>query len=288
MAIKDRSKTPFMLKVMRFNIRILTLISPPLAARLVNHLWFKTRRFVEPRREQNFLEAAEWQTLNVENNKIQLYVWGQHNEPAVLLVHGWNGRAAQLGPFAQDLVGHGYRVISFDAPGHGRSSANSTNLPEISRVIQEIAKEFGPFKAGISHSFGGLCLMHAVSSGIKIEKVICIASAYNAERLIQVFSRILQIHPKIIERHKKLLEQQFGDDLWDRFSMPKMVRKTTIPGLIIHDENDDDVPVERSKLIAKEWSNSKLVLTTGLGHRRILRDKTVIKKVTEYIGNKDQ
>ena len=90
MAARDRSKPLFMLKVMRFNIRALTLISPLLAARMVNYLWFKTRRVVEPKWEQKFLETAIGQTLNVENNKVQNYIWGQHNEPTVLLVHGWN------------------------------------------------------------------------------------------------------------------------------------------------------------------------------------------------------
>lgn len=272
-----------MLQLMRVSIRILSFLSPPLAARLVNYLWFKTRRYDEPKREQKYLATAAWQTMDIENNKVQIYTWGEYNEPTVLLVHGWNGRGAQLAAFVQSLVDEGYRVIAFDAPGHGRSSANSTNLPEISRVIQKIVKEFGPIKAGVAHSFGGLCLMHAVTEGIKVDKVVCIGSAFNAKRLIEVFSRILEVQPKIVERHKKLLEQQFGQKLWDRFSMPKMVKKTDLPGLIIHDEDDDAVPVERSKMIAQQWANSELVLTKGLGHRRILRDKTIIKKVTEFI-----
>ncbi|RKZ97950.1 MAG: hypothetical protein DRQ46_03505 [Gammaproteobacteria bacterium] len=287
MMTKRKLKLPFMLKVMRFNIHLLTLISPPLAARVVNHLWFKTCRVAEPRREQNHLETAEWKTINVEQNKIQLYIWGQHNEPTILLVHGWNGRAAQLGLFAQDLVEQGYRVISFDAPGHGRTSANSTNLPEISRVIQKLSHEYGPFKAGISHSFGGLCLLHAVREGIEMHKIICIASASNAERLVEVFAAILQIQPRIIDLHKKLLEQQFGEEMWKRFSMPEMVKEITIPGLIIHDEDDMDVPMKSSKLIAQEWPNSELVITAGLGHRRILRDKIVIRRVTSFIGDKE-
>jgi len=283
MATRNKSKPPFALKMMRHNIRILTILSPPLAARLVNYLWFKTRRFTEPKREKKLLEVARWQTLNIENNTIQLYVWGQDNKSTVLLVHGWNGRGGQLSPFVQELLDRSYRVIAFDAPGHGRSSANSTNLPEISRIIQKIVQNYGPVKAGIAHSFGGLSLMLAISEGAEVDKVICIASAFNAERLIQVFSRILQIQPKIVERHKQLLEKKFGEEMWDRFSMPKMVKKMAIPGLIIHDENDDAVPVARSKLIAEEWANSELILTKGLGHRRILRDKTIISKVAIFI-----
>jgi len=126
--------------------------------------------------------------------------------------------------------------------------------------------------------------MHAISTaGVKTNKVVCIASAFNAERLVQVFAKILQVQPQIVERQKRLLERQFGENVWEQFSMPHMVSTTSSIGLIIHDEDDDAIPVERSKLIAEAWPESELVLTTGLGHRRILRDKTVINKVISFI-----
>ena len=54
----------------------------------------------------------------------------------VLMVHGWNGRGAQLGAFAPELVHAGFRVVTFDTPAHGRSPGRATNLPEISEAIQ--------------------------------------------------------------------------------------------------------------------------------------------------------
>jgi len=271
---------------MRYCIRVLTFLSPPLAARLVNFLWFRTYRHEEPRREQRLLQSAQWQTMLFADKTVQLYRWGNRQDPTVLLVHGWNGRGAQLGSFVSDLVEQGYHVIAFDAPGHGRSSANSTSLPEISQLIQQLAQQHGPFHAGIAHSFGGLCLMHAVHSGVTMDKAICIASAFNAERLVQFFAKMMQVKPKIIERQKRLLEQQFGENIWQQFSMPEMVQRTPTLGLLIHDEEDDAIPVERSKLIAQAWADSELVLTTGLGHRRILRDKKVINTVLMYLKKK--
>jgi len=38
------------------------------------------------------------------------------------MVHGWNGRGAQLGAFAPELVRVGFRVVTFDTPAHGRSA----------------------------------------------------------------------------------------------------------------------------------------------------------------------
>lgn len=283
MKAKKQYKPPFMLTVMRYNIRLLTLLSPPMAARLVNYLWFNTHRHDEPRREQRLLETAVWETIKFESKTLQVYSWGEPDAPIVLLVHGWNGRGAQLGSFVKGLVDQGYRVLTFDAPGHGRSSSNDSSLPEISAIIQKLSKRYGPFHAGIAHSFGGLCLMHAVSKGANMDKVVCIASAFNVERLVQFFAKLMQVKPKIVERQKKLLEQQFGQDIWEQYSMPNMVENTSSSGLIIHDEDDDAIPVERSKMIADAWQGSELILTSGLGHRRVLRDQTVIKKVIDFI-----
>ena len=83
---KKKYQPPFMLKVMRFSIYILTFLAPPLAARLVNHLWLKTHRHDEPKREQRILDTAVWTEVEFENKVVQLYSWGKANAPAVFVV----------------------------------------------------------------------------------------------------------------------------------------------------------------------------------------------------------
>ena len=282
---KTQAKTPFILTVIRNSISLLTRISPTLAARLVNYLWFKTQRFPEPKRETMSLEQARWETLNVDDEAIQIYIWGVENSLSVLLVHGWNGRAGQLGLFALDLVEKGYRVVGFDAPAHGWTPGSSTNLPTISRVIQDVDRHYGTFQAGITHSFGGMCLMHAIGEGMQLEKVSCISPAADVGGLVKLFGSILRLEPQVIDIQKRMLEEQFGEDIWEKFSIPNIAKTISISGLIIHDQHDEDVPVVSGKLIARAWKNSELVLTKNLGHRRILRDKTVIERVISYIDN---
>ena len=55
------------------------------------------------------------------------------------------------------------------------------------------------------------------------------------------------------------------------------------PVLIIHDKDDDDVSVEAAYQIKKALKNSELLITEGLGHRRILGDKKVISKIVEFL-----
>ena len=56
------------------------------------------------------------------------------------------------------------------------------------------------------------------------------------------------------------------------------------PILIIHDINDNDVSVSAAHQINKTIKTSELLITEGLGHRRILGDKMVITKIMEFLN----
>ena len=56
-----------------------------------------------------------------------------------------------------------------------------------------------------------------------------------------------------------------------------------VPTLIIHDKDDEEISIEDARLLQKSWTWAKLIETNGLGHRRILYDKHVIRKVLDFI-----
>ena len=51
---------------------------------------------------------------------------------------------------------------------------------------------------------------------------------------------------------------------------------------MVHDENDYEVPVKAGINIHQHVKNGDLLLTQGLGHRKILGDSNVIKKIIEF------
>lgn len=273
--------TPWQLMLMRRALRLVSSLSPWLAGQWVNFLWYRTHSVTVRPREQRLLDEAEWRTVRFQGLTVQCYSWG--SGPAVLLVHGWNGRAAQMTPIAKVLAERGFRVVAFDAPAHGKSAGRRTELPIISGVIGELAEQSGPFSAAVTHSFGGMCLMHAIHQGMRVERVVCIAPPLDVKTLVHQFAKILQLPDKTVGFHKRLLEKRFGENLWNVFSMTGWVENLDIPGLIIHDEQDTYVSVDDSKLIARTWPNSELLLTTGLGHSRILKSRTTMDRLTVFL-----
>jgi len=69
----------------------------------------------------------------------------------------------------------------------------------------------------------------------------------------------------------------------DDYSAYKAAEKIEIPILIIHDKDDDDVSVKAAYHIQKHLKNSEIMITESLGHRKILGDYNVIKKIIEFI-----
>lgn len=285
----QRSALPLQFRGIRAGLALLSHLSPTLTAKIANQLWSKTSRFPEPKREARWLAQAVWKSVRVNQQRIQLYQWGDPGGVPVLLIHGWNGRAAQLGNFALALSEQGYRVIGFDAPAHGRSPGKQTNVFAIGTVINAILDQEGTFAGAISHSFGGLCLLHAATqtNATKFNKLVCIAMPYNLESLFDQFVATLRLQRKVSSRQNLLLQKQFGDDVWERISVSCMSKKLTAPGLIIHDRRDKYISLEAGRRVARTWKNSELIESDGLGHHRILRDDHIVATVVKFLGSSD-
>ena len=284
MSIQKLQKKPATLSQnqwVRIIIRLLSVLSPGLTARLATLLWHRTVRFPESRIEKTVLDKMTWQLVRCNDKKIQVYLWGS-GEP-VLLIHGWNGRAGQLGAIARMLVDNGYQVVCFDLPGHGRSSGNSTHALESSQVILTLDQTYGPFTASISHSFGGMCMMLALNSGLLVNRAVCIAAPLDIDSLNNDFARNLQLNPATIAAQRQLIERSFGSDIWERLSMPHLTRELNLPGLLIYDSKDRYVNSNIMHKINQVWANSEILETSGLGHHRILHSKKVIEHIINFI-----
>src|SRR6478735_2928342 len=70
-------------------------------------------------RELAYLETARRFVLPTSSGELAAWQWGEAERPLVGVLHGWEGHGAQLGAFAAPLVAAGFRVLAFDAPGHG-------------------------------------------------------------------------------------------------------------------------------------------------------------------------
>jgi len=273
---------PVSFRLLRAALKLAALISTGLTGRWVNRLWLRSQRYPEPAREKEWLASAQRLTLAHCDRPLAVYRWGEG--PAVLLVHGWHGRGAQLGAFAAPLVAAGFSVVTFDAPAHGRTPGHATNLPEVSEALLTVANAFPPLHGVIAHSFGAACTLAAIRHGLAPRRVVTLSAPSSLEFLMDSFAARLNISATVMDVHRRLVEARFGADLWQRYSPAGIARALDIPALLVHDEEDHDVPWQEGEALALAWPGAIRVQTRGLGHRRILRDPEVVARVVTFMA----
>ncbi|MEW8209822.1 MAG: alpha/beta hydrolase [Candidatus Thiodiazotropha taylori] len=264
----------------------LTRVSPYLAGRLATRLWYRTQHRCMTVEEQRVLEQASTEVRKFANKSVCIYRWGEG--APVLLTHGWNGNAGQMAFLVEALVDQGFQVTAFDAPGHGHSSGNSTDIIDISGVITQLLQESGKDTAVVAHSFGCMCAMHAITNGASASSVVCISPPKDVTTLLQQFTNILGMNSAVTHQLKRRLEQRFGEAMWSRLSMQEWLRGTDIPGLIIHDSRDRYIPVSNGRAVHSAWKESELKITRGLGHMRILQNAEVITSIGGFLIKSSQ
>jgi pimeloyl-ACP methyl ester carboxylesterase len=146
-----------------------------------------------------------------------------------------------------------------------------------------VAGAHSPLHAVIAHSFGNLAALHAVSQGLAPRRMVAVSPPSNVECLLNSFAAGLGISAPVMAVHRRLLEARFGPDLWERFSPAAIAPALKLPALLVHDDEDHDVPWQEGAALARAWPGAELFRTHGLGHRRILHNPEVVRRVCEFV-----
>lgn len=282
---RRRRKPPLQIRLMRLAFSKLGPVFPSLLGRWAYRIWFSTRRFKAPRREHAWLDGARQVRIELAGFSVMTYQWGEESKPLVVLVHGWSGRGSQMGAFAEPLVEAGFRVLSYDAPAHGQTPGNSTNIFKMRNVLKAIADEVAPIHGIIAHSFGGMVTALALSEGLTAKRVVLLSSPARFELLVERFADVMHMPQAVRSNLAARIKNRFGEQELARVSpVVSSQQLARIPALIIHDEQDHDVPVSQAELIYQNWPNSHLLKTDGLGHKRILYNQQVLERTTDFFN----
>ena len=262
--------------------QFLQWISPALAARFAARIFCSPFKFKMPKREFEMDRQSRQERLIVPgiDKEIVVYHYGKSSKK-VLLVHGWSGRGTQLFKIADALLSEGYSTISFDAPAHGKAKGKRTQMLEFIEACMFLNREFGPFEFAVGHSLGAMTLLNSVERGITFKKMALVGSGNLVTDIMSDFTGKLGLKPVVSIQMKRYFDDLSGMDAAS-LSAEYVAPRVHLPVLVIHDTDDRDVPVEAAYRIHENLPESELMITSGLGHRKILGDKKVIRAITEY------
>ena len=265
--------------------RVLEKISNRMTVIFAAKLFTTPIKHKMPKREFPMDKNSKQSVLNIPEIGKEVVVYELGSAPKkVLLVHGWSGRGTQLFKIAETLVENGFATVSFDAPAHGKAKGSTSIMLEFIAAIKEIDKQFGPFEAAIGHSLGGMALFNAIKDGVQFKKLISIGSGDVVKDIIDEFISKLKLKNEMGLLLSTHFEKKYGKTM-NSYSAYLSAKQIKIPVLVVHDENDEDVPLFASIHIHEQLQNGSLFITKKLGHRKILGDDKVIEKTIEFIKN---
>ncbi len=272
-------RVPITLRVVGSALTALDVVAPSLAERLAARLFLTPRRVPSPTSEAASRQRADRESRLVASHMITVRSWGAG--PAILLLHGWEGRGTQLGALAESLAREGYRVIAPDFPAHGDSPGRRTNLLEFAAIVEALIGAEQPV-AIVAHSFGAAATTVALRDAAFDGRLVYLSPPEDFAFFTETFGRMLGITDDLAKRMERTIERQFGID-WSHLRGTALAPQMSAPLLVIHDEDDLDVPARFGRDLAAVWPDASLMLTRKLGHRRILRDPAVIAATIEFI-----
>jgi pimeloyl-ACP methyl ester carboxylesterase len=243
-------------------------------------------RFGRPDRGQLAPSTApvleEGHPFQVESGTEQLAAWEWGNGPTLLLVHGWNGRASQMGRFVAPFVAAGFHVVAFDQPAHGRSTGTRTNLPEMARAVQAVARKVAPVYGVIAHSLGATATALAISRGLAVERTVLIAPPAEVEHYTSTFAASLGLPAARAAGMLAQIERNIGVPA-SSLDVRRVAPAQRVPLLVMHDAQDREVPFAHGQAIANAWPGARLERLSKLGHRRMLADAKTIEAAVRFI-----
>ena len=284
-----RAKKALSIGAVRTAFGVLEVVAPGPGARWAERLWLTVPKKPWRPRTPVAVSAGEPFTMTVRRSTVHGTVWGTEG-PVVYLVHGWGGVAAQLDAFVEPLLAAGYRVVSFDAPGHGKSTESlagpgRSTLPEFSESLSCAVDRFGEAHAVIAHSFGAAAVVLSVLDGLPVGRLAVVAPVSDPIGFSYEFAKMLGFRERIRTGFLRVLEKRVGVSM-DRFDIPQRMRDADLTGLppllVVHDLGDREVPVASGEFLAGLWPGAELDTWTSLGHFRILTDPDVVRTVTAF------
>lgn len=270
-------------KPVKISIKIVAFFSTKLALYIASKLFTTPISFNTPKREKGMEESSQKKHLHVPEieKDISILSYG-FSDKKVLLAHGWAGRSTQLFMIANKLLEKGFMVISFDAPAHGKSTGKTTNLIEYIETIKAINKDFGPFEAAVGHSFGSMALVNTQAEKKIFKKIVTVGSGDKVSDILINFSKNLGLNAKFGYQLIHYFEKKWNFRIND-FATNTGAKNVKVPVLLVHDAIDGDVHVSCAINIRQNLDMGKLLITNGLGHTKILRDKNVTNRIVEFI-----
>jgi pimeloyl-ACP methyl ester carboxylesterase len=270
-------------RYIKTKFKLLSALSKRKAAEQAFDL-FCTPQVLYKKEPAAIFSKAEKLHFSFEGYTISGYRWNP-SDKKVLILHGFSSTILNFDHFVKPLIKKGYEVLAFDAPAHGASTGKRINVVLYKEFIEKVYELYGPIKSFIAHSLGGLSLALALEDIQHDEtyRVALIAPATETTTSIDFYFNLLKLDKGVRKEFDALIEEVSGGHTPDWFSVRRAAKHIKAQVLWLHDEVDELTPWSDARKVQEaDYPNFHFIVTKGLGHRRIYRDKKMVDRVIDF------
>ncbi|MFD0275810.1 alpha/beta hydrolase [Kitasatospora sp. NPDC127111] len=273
--------------LIRTTLNTTALVAPGLAGRAAFRLFrHPLRRGPVRTREREIHQRAVTEELSHHGERVVVYRWGDGTRP-VLLLHGWQSRASRFADFVPRLRALGLSPVAYDAPGHGDSGGRTATVLDHRDIAVRLQERYGDFEALVAHSLGVNAAFLALRGGLRARRLVAVAGVSEVTFMPAAFCARTGLNAVVERRLRWLMDHAMFPGVGDvgtYFDAARGPEELGLPILVAHDEDDDVVPLGHAhRLKAAYGDRLDLLVTRGLGHRRILTEPTVIDNAIGFL-----
>jgi pimeloyl-ACP methyl ester carboxylesterase len=183
----------------------------------------------------------------------------------------------------------GYRVLIFDAPGHGLSQGKYINILIYLNAIEQIIKSVGPVDHFIGHSLGGITLAMLAETipNPDQHKFVLIAPATKTDTTFNNYFDLMRFND-IIRTAFLSYAATLTTHPITHFEADRAIENYTGPVLWVHDAEDKVCPYkDLINFQEKAPKNINFLITKGLGHNKVYKTQAVIDKIMAFLALED-
>jgi len=222
--------------------------------------------------EEDVLEIAKNEQIKYKEVNLTRYEWGKENKKTAFLVHGWEGQTGNFASLIPILLEAGYRVVSIDAPSHGSSSNEKTNMFELSKILTSHFKKEKP-EIVISHSFGSVNVARVLrfSPEVIVKSWFLVTTPNNFKSRINEMAVKFDLNKTVVKKLISKIELDVNEKINDLNMVTYCSQlKNVEKAVIIHSKTDKVLPIEGAREVSQSFKQSELVELDNYGHYSIL------------------
>ncbi|WP_299458867.1 alpha/beta hydrolase [uncultured Microscilla sp.] len=262
--------------------------------RVMNYFWdkmFTTRkRSLKPPHTQ-ILDTAKKGRFETTlfNNKpatIQTYSWGTGKQ-TILLLHGWESKAADYYKFIPLLLQQGYKVLSLDFPAHGNSDQIQTSLPEFIKVVRQYMQVHPEIEAIVAHSLGGTAAATWLGeqTNAKVKQLIMVGSPIIPKNFFEGAFNFFGVRHKVRTLFYAKARSTFGKGIED-FALANALTTTNKATQVhgVYDIKDQVVSIDEVKIYANQNPAIHMQYFDGVGHHQMIKHPEVLQACLDILA----